>query len=63
MIIPNDDTNCYMAASHSRNSKNIRNPRIYYVIRYLLMFCGSQGQALVCASIPWLALCDPIFIV
>ena len=30
--------------SSSRNSANIRNPLIYYVNRYFLMFGGSQVQ-------------------
>ena len=30
--------------SSSRNSTNIRNPLIYCVNRYFLMFCGSQVQ-------------------
>jgi len=29
---------------NSRNPSNIRNPLIYYVNRFFLMFGGSQGQ-------------------
>ena len=36
-------TNCF-AASCSRNSANIRNPLIYYVNRFFLMFGGFQKQ-------------------